>query len=129
MFGKKKNNVESPVDELQASLQPEADNASKVDDLEKEIQEKDVQIRLLNETILKHEETIGLLNEELIKKPKAKNEPVTFELDGKTYQVIAGTSIPGIEAGKGLTALDISMNEEAQKWLIDRQSGLVRELK
>lgn len=49
-----------------------------------------------------------------------------FEYGGKKYQVLSGATIPGL--GKR-TALEIANDVEAQSFLIEKQSGVIREVK
>lgn len=108
---------EKHVKELAAELET-PDNVANIAELENIIADKDAEIALLQRE-----------NDQLKNKPASAAEPVTFEYDGRTYEVKNGTSIPSINQGKALTALEIANSTEAQEWLVTKQSGHIREVK
>lgn len=52
--------------------------------------------------------------------------PVEFERDGKKYQVLSAATIPHL--GRR-TAAEIAVDDEAQDYLIQKESGVIREIK
>lgn len=55
----------------------------------------------------------------------AKIEEHTFEYDGKTYRITKGAHVPTTSGTVLMTAADIAVNADAQKYLVDHKCSCV----
>lgn len=77
----------------------------------------------LKEQLTVAKSTIAQLQSKAKKSSGAKE---SFDLDGKKYEIVSGATIPGI--GKR-TPIELTTDENAQRWLVEKGSGAIREIK
>ncbi|MGN7786811.1 hypothetical protein ACTJIJ_19920 [Niabella sp. 22666] len=117
------------IEDSNAKLQAEIANNTPSDEV-KQLQEAGniaaAQLAELQQENAALKATNELLNDKLGLAATGAAKAEVFKLNGKKYQVIAGVSIPGL--GKR-TPLDITQDKDAQKWLVENNSGLIKEVK
>lgn len=81
---------------------------------------------LLKEQLEAAEATIASLKEALTEAPTETTGKEKFVYGDKTYEILGSVNIPN----KGVrTPLEITADKDAQAWLVEKGSGIVREVK
>lgn len=140
------------ISELEASTKAAAENftladlaVKECDSLKKELLKSEETLDSVNDQLhnaiekqLELQSTNDELNTEVAKLKSAltksedanPNRKLSFEFEGKEYEIICGANVPGIgQPSDKLTPLEIQSSPEAQAILIKIGSGVIRELK
>jgi chromosome segregation ATPase len=143
--------LQSLKQELETSQKAAADNAElaknaeikssdlqqKLTDAEDRLQANETVILGLKNQLSESYATIAAKNEEMAElkealveeKEESGDKKITFDYEGRKYEVLGSVRIPGSDHPNPYTALEIASEESLQAILVSRNSGMIREIK